>query len=540
MDRLIPEGVEGGIGTRIELGSLLPEGQLTRPPSRPLPNLDLDEAPGAQLGAEIDQPPPFREAFVTRHDRFPAGQHRPPAGNKDAAKLTVGGSRIFWELNGVGAQDRVDAAVRQPASSQVAGPELRIAIAAQPGLLRGLPHRLSGKIDANQPGTGPPRDLQPIPTPPAGKVKQHIASRQPQLHGDLVNPLSSHNASKRPRRQPKIAILDLRNHWRDGHICVPSVKVLSGSSLTRRHCPLPSHSGPRFFTTEAYPARVWGIGEEPQGPRRLDALARERPRLTVKDACKQVAALPQSVKAVTATVVAAGVAVLGLYSVGGFSSPALVAPSFPNSVTAPAGYQLTYSRDFTTQGTGDWVTQPGAGATVSVNSSYGLGVQVTGKDQWAEVISSDVVVGPNSFVQGLVYIPPGPDGSTADWPAFWTTGSPWPENGEIDMLEGQEGRSCEQTHYGTLEPNGDASGNSVSNCAPLGSGSTGWITVSMWRTAEQVKVWYNRTFVGKVPLPTNADQDLIFQNQDTPNKSTGPLAYPSTAWLSRVAVWSEG
>ena len=64
-------------------------------------------------------------------------------------------------------------------------------------------------------------------------------------------------------------------------------------------------------------------------------------------------------------------------------------------------------------------------------------------------------------------------------------GSPWPNNGEIDMLEGQAGRSCTQTHYGTLQPNDHASGNSASICAPLGY--TGWITVSVWRTGEQVR-----------------------------------------------------
>jgi hypothetical protein len=261
----------------------------------------------------------------------------------------------------------------------------------------------------------------------------------------------------------------------------------------------------------------------------------------VKDAYKQVAALSGRVKAITAiAAAAAALAALGFYSAGGLNSPALVAPPFPNSVNVPAGYQVTYAHIFTTQSMGDWATQPGASAAVSVSSSYGLGVEVTGEDQWAEVISSDAVIGPNSFVQGLVYIPPGPKGYTANWPAFWTTGSPWPNNGEIDMLEGQEGRSCVQTHYGTLQPNGNASGNSVSNCAPLGY--TGWLTVSMWRTGEQVEVWYDQTFIGKLPLPTKANEELIFQNQDGPTNScdacNGPLVYPSTAWLSRVAVWS--
>jgi hypothetical protein len=285
---------------------------------------------------------------------------------------------------------------------------------------------------------------------------------------------------------------------------------------------------------------------------------------TFKDAYKHIASLPGRVKAVTAGVVAAGIAALalGFFSAGG-GSPAVTAPPvtappvtaapvtaapvtaplFPNSVSAPAGYEVTYAHDFTTQGMGDWVTQPRAGATVSVSSSDGLGVGLTGENQWAEVISSDAVIGPNSFVQGLVYIPPGPNGSTANWPAFWSTGSPWPKNGEIDMLEGQEGRSCEQTHYGVLQPHDHASGDSVSKCGPHGSSSTGWLTVSMLRTGEQVEVWYNKTFIGKVPLPTTANQELIFQNQDGPNDGcscNGPLVFPSTAWLSRVAVWSEG
>jgi hypothetical protein len=265
---------------------------------------------------------------------------------------------------------------------------------------------------------------------------------------------------------------------------------------------------------------------------------------TVKGAYGQIAALPGGVKAVIASLIAAGVAALGFLSAGGFNRPALAAPPFPNSVSAPAGYQVTYAHDFTTQGMGDWVTQPKARATVSVSPSYGLGVEVTGENQWAEVISSDAVIGPNSFAQGLVHIPPGPNGSTANWPALWSTGSPWPNNGEIDMLEGQSGRSCAHTHYGVLRPNGLASGNSASNCGPPGPGSTGWLTVSMLRTGGQVEVWYDKTFIGKVPLPTTADEELIFQNQDGPADScpscNGPLVYPSTAWLSRVAVWSAG
>lgn len=211
-----------------------------------------------------------------------------------------------------------------------------------------------------------------------------------------------------------------------------------------------------------------------------------------------------------------------------------VAASLPSP---PSGYSETYSHNFASQGMGDWVTQPGAGATVAVSKSNGLGVEVTGENQWAELISSDAVIGPNSFVQAHMYVPPGPGGLVANWPAFWTTGTPWPQNGEIDIMEGQSGHACEQMHYGT-------SGNEISspsNCAR--AGLTGWHTISMLRTGEKVTVWYDGTKIGMVPLPTTANEELIFQNQDGPNdlcpSCNGPLVYPSTAWLARVTVWNK-
>jgi hypothetical protein len=30
----------------------------------------------------------------------------------------------------------------------------------------------------------------------------------------------------------------------------------------------------------------------------------------------------------------------------------------------------------------------------------------------------------------------------ANWPALWSTGTNWPKNGEIDILEGTHGQSC--------------------------------------------------------------------------------------------------
>jgi hypothetical protein len=254
------------------------------------------------------------------------------------------------------------------------------------------------------------------------------------------------------------------------------------------------------------------------------------------------------------------------------SAPPTVSPSAPAPVpttttdgtfsgpAAPAGWKITYQRNFaSTPGLGDWVVQPGAGATVldstKPGAEFGAGVEMTQLNQWAELISSDAVVGPNSFVQGLIFIPsaagsrPAPDaatfpaGTTANWPAFWTFGNPWPQNGEIDALEAQSGQSCEQTHYSS-GPTSSTEINSPSNCSQGYGTGTGWTTVSILRQNEVIKVWYGTKYIGQVPLPTTADEKLVFQNQSYSTSVCGHCFGPtvlgsaSTAWLSNVRVYA--
>jgi hypothetical protein len=245
----------------------------------------------------------------------------------------------------------------------------------------------------------------------------------------------------------------------------------------------------------------------------------------------------------------------------GLSSGTAHAGTFSSSAPGPpVGWNtVQYSHDFTTQGNGDWTVQPGAGATVSNSTRFGLGITLNSTSEWAEVIQgngNNFFLGPNEFIEALVYIPSGsgsngagtnyPAGSTANWPAFWTSGpdSTWPTSGEIDALEGQNGRSCEQTHYG---PSRSDVMNSASNCAPLGADSTGWLTLSILRENQHVYEWYTNGStvipVGTVELPTNANEELKFQDQSQngSNNFFGPtlLGSASTAWLSKVEVWTN-
>lgn len=224
----------------------------------------------------------------------------------------------------------------------------------------------------------------------------------------------------------------------------------------------------------------------------------------------------------------------------------------------PAGYSQTYTRNFAhTPGLGDWVVQPGPGATVldstKPGAEFGLGIEMPAVSEWAEIISSKVVIGPGTFVRALVYIPSGSGkdglgrsygpGATANWPAWWTANSSaWPRDGEIDALEGIAGQSQFHGFYGATAatkistPNFNATPNSI---------GTGWFTLSFLRQNGQVTAWYGTHKVGTFALPTNANETLRFQNQSYATSVCsgcfGPtvLGVKSTAWLSNVTVWSK-
>ncbi len=199
----------------------------------------------------------------------------------------------------------------------------------------------------------------------------------------------------------------------------------------------------------------------------------------------------------------------------------------------PAGYVQTYCHNFVSQGMGDWVTQPGSSAVVSVGRN-GLGVGVTALSQWALVISSSAAIPPNSFIQGYVYLAP-VNGVIANWPALWTAGPNWPYGGEIDAVEGLGGLACWHTHY----PNDPNPG----GCAPAGQ-FTGWhVFTALW-TGGTVTFWYDNQKMGLEPLATTATQELIFQNQSYNSQSScpgcfGPYA-ASTAYLNWVSVYQKG
>jgi beta-glucanase (GH16 family) len=96
-----------------------------------------------------------------------------------------------------------------------------------------------------------------------------------------------------------------------------------------------------------------------------------------------------------------------------------------------------------------------------------------------------------SFTYGLiearVWLPTTSNGQVADWPSVWTDGQNWPDDGEIDLVEGLEGQACAHWH-GPTDSGAGYGPNGGSGC-PAGTYTGGWHTFAAdWEPG--IVTWY--------------------------------------------------
>jgi hypothetical protein len=118
-------------------------------------------------------------------------------------------------------------------------------------------------------------------------------------------------------------------------------------------------------------------------------------------------------------------------------------------------------------------------------------------------------------------------GAIQNWPAFWANGTgQWPTTGELDVMEGLEGRACWHFHSTAGGPGG---------CASLAN-PAGWHTFAAeWRPGV-VTYFYDGVQVGRIGSNITASPMYLIFNLGLSTKISPPVQLPSEMLVDWVRV----
>jgi beta-glucanase (GH16 family) len=107
--------------------------------------------------------------------------------------------------------------------------------------------------------------------------------------------------------------------------------------------------------------------------------------------------------------------------------------------------------------------------------------------------------------------------------------SPWPQNGEIDVMEGLGGSTAYHIHFGT--------GNGAGTYGPGGvvSPSPGTHTFGVLWTTTSVTFVYDGADVGTINESLDSPMYIIMENSI--GSYGGPTVTPATVTVRDVRVW---
>lgn len=133
-------------------------------------------------------------------------------------------------------------------------------------------------------------------------------------------------------------------------------------------------------------------------------------------------------------------------------------------------------------------------------------------------------------IEFRAWLPPGPHG-LADWPALWTDGQHWPQDGEIDVMEGLDGTAATHYHYGSGENDWHPDNGTTVD----GDWAGGWHTFAVDREPGSVTTYYDghrvwHTTQGVVDTPMYPILDYTVHSGNT--------ALPGTMKIDYVRVWT--
>lgn len=132
------------------------------------------------------------------------------------------------------------------------------------------------------------------------------------------------------------------------------------------------------------------------------------------------------------------------------------------------------------------------------------------------------------FMEARIWIP-GTGTEISNWPAFWADGQHWPEDGEIDVMEGLGGQACWHFSY----PGGNPGG--CSHEVFTG----GWHTFGADWEPNSITYYYDGHVVGEIRSGITSAPMYLILNYAAANEFAGPVQVPQTMRVDYVRVWQH-
>jgi len=134
------------------------------------------------------------------------------------------------------------------------------------------------------------------------------------------------------------------------------------------------------------------------------------------------------------------------------------------------------------------------------------------------------------LIESRIWVPAS-QGDVANWPAFWTDGSHWPEDGEIDIAEGLGGDMCAHLHN-SAHPSGIGPG------CPSGLFAGGWHTFAADWEPNSLTFYYDGQDIGSVTKGVTSAPMFLVLDYAT-GTAGGPTLAPATMKVDYVRVWQH-
>jgi len=133
------------------------------------------------------------------------------------------------------------------------------------------------------------------------------------------------------------------------------------------------------------------------------------------------------------------------------------------------------------------------------------------------------------YMEAKIWLPSGPDG-IADWPAFWACGESWPDDGEIDVLEGMNGDPAATFH--------NAAGQQGPTFVP-GTWAGGWHTYAADWEPGSITFYYDGQQVAQYTSGITSQPMFLILNLALSTQVTSPDTVPAQMRVAYVRVWQH-